>query len=280
MKSTVAPYQRILYCLRIVTDDGTTLRFAQYPYDITMSNGEVYRSDAGYQFTGVEMGGGFSPATVDLRSFLGIHPSVTEPTIRAGIFDRAKVYVFATDWDNPVEDEEPIAKCLFGKTRLIDDQYIKEMMSLVDLLNSTVGRSFSALCYKEFGGQEAGGCKVDAEALQASFTLTSVTDGFTFADSSLGESDDYYGAGKVWFTTGDNVGVPAQKVKSYTASSGQIVMLEAFPYTPEIGDQGIIEPGCRKRLTEDCKNKFDNVDNHGGFPYVPGTRFLRKAGDK
>jgi hypothetical protein len=30
-----------------------------------------------------------------------------------------------------------------------------------------------------------------------------------------------------------------------------------------------IYPGCRKRLTEDCKSTYNNAENFMGFPWIP-----------
>lgn len=276
MKPAVAPWERPLYCMRIVCQNGTTVRLVEYPHDVEIG-GNTYQSDTGYNFTGVKAGTSFAPGVVDLRSFLGLSENITLPNIMAGIFDRAAVFVFVTDWANPVEDEEPIMKAIFGKVNTADDKYTAEIMSLIDLLNTSVGDSYSASCSLVFGGQEFGGCKVDATALQETGTLTNVTDGYTFADSTRTEDDDYFGAGRIWFTTGDNTGIAAQRVKEYTSAGGIITTTEPFPFPPQVGDAYVLEPGCRKRL-EDCRDKFDNVARRRGFDWIPGTRFLNKVG--
>lgn len=276
MKSVVAPYARPLYAMRIECRNGTVVRILEYPYDMLIG-GNLYKADAGYKFTGTQTGTTFSPGSIDLESFIGLSPEITLANIQAGIFDRARVYVFVTDWANPVEDDEEIMQGIFGKVRIEDNHYRTEVMQLIDLLNTTVGDSFSALCSLVFGGQEFGGCKVDVDALEVTGTLTSVTSGFLFADSSRAEADDYFGAGTLWFTTGANTGVAAQRVKDFTNAGGVLEMNEPFPYAPAVGDAYVLRPGCRKRL-EDCRDKWDNVPRRRAFDWVPGTRFLNSVG--
>jgi len=278
MKPVIAPYARPLYCMRIECIDGPILRLVEYPHDVVMS-GSNYQSDTGYEFSGVEAGTSFSPGIIDLKSFIGIQPEITIANIQAGIFDGAKVFVFATDWANPLEDEEPMIKGYFGKVTITDDRYTTEIMTLIDLLGTTVGDSYSASCPLTFGGQEFGGCGVDVISLEVTGTVTSVTDNYVFADNTRSEADDYFGAGLIWFTTGDNAGSPPQRVKSYVQAGGIIECSEPFPYPPAIGDAYSMQPGCRKRLS-DCRDKYDNVARRRGFDWIPGTRFLNKIGTK
>jgi hypothetical protein len=44
-----------------------------------------------------------------------------------------------------------------------------------------------------------------------------------------------------------------------------------MPYDIAVGDTYEAVPGCRKRRSEDCNIKFNNVVNFRGFPDVPST---------
>lgn len=265
MKSTLANWQRILYCLRIEPiNGGAVLRMAQYPENVEMSNGQIYQSDAGYEFTGIEYGNDFSPASIDLESFLG-ESGITRSEIETGVYDNAKVYVFATDWAAPVEDEEPIIKGIFGKTTLTDDKYRVEIMSLIDALNETVGLTFTAECRHTFGSPE---CGIDLSSHEYSGTITSAVSGFEFQDTARGEGADFFVMGTVVFNTGANAGLKKQEIKSF-AADGTIVVHESFASPPQVGDQYTIVAGCQKRFTEDCKTLYSNGPNFGGFPHMP-----------
>lgn len=276
MKPSVSPWAHIVYAMRIVCTNGVVVRIVEYPHDLQIS-GITYYSDTVYQFTGIQNGTNLTPGSIDLSSMIGISPEITLANIQAGIFDGARVFVFATDWANPVVDQEPIAKCVLGKVKVEDEAYRAECMTLIDLLNSAVGDTHAALCRLKFGGQEFAGCKVDVDSLEVTGTLTSSSSNFLFADSSRGEADDYFGAGEIWFLTGPNAGVAAQRVKDFTGAGGVFEVNEAFPYRPQVGDTYRVRPGCRKRLV-DCRDKWDNVPRRGGYDWVPGTRFLNKLG--
>jgi uncharacterized phage protein (TIGR02218 family) len=273
MKSQVV-IDRRMECMRVECADGTIIRLASHPFDIKISGQTYY---AGYDFTGIESGTTFTPSSIDLKSFIGF-AGVTEALLMSGKFNRAFAYVFATDWNSPVVDYEPITKAIFGKLGLEDNKYTVEWMTLVDLLNQSVGDSYTAQCQKKFGGQEPGGCLVDAVALRINGTVGTVTNGVTFFDASLTGASGYYAWGKVWMTSGANFtnGVPAQTVK--TSVDEYFEIYEPFPYTVNPGDTYTIEPGCGKYLGK-CL-EYDNVINFGGHLYIPGENFTKTVGEK
>lgn len=276
MKPVVAPWQRITHGLRIVCRSGLVVRLVDYPHDVVMG-GEIYKSDAGYQFTGVESGSALSPGAIDFSSMVGLSEHLTIPKIQAGLFDNAQMFIFAFDWAAPVEDHEEIFLGTFGKVTLQDKRYVAEVMNLVDLLNTTTGESYAAMCSLRFGGQEFGGCKVDVESLRQVTAITSVTSNAIFAATGLTGADDWFGWGEAWFTTGDNVGVPRQRVESHVEAGGVITMAEPFPFPPAIGDMLAIEPGCRKDLAS-CRDKWDNTARRRAFDWIPGERFMNQVG--
>lgn len=77
----------------------------------------------------------------------------------------------------------------------------------------------------------------------------------------------YYDYGMVTFTSGRNMGL-SMEVKSYVP--GFLELHLPMPFPMAVGDTYTRQPGCGKRLIDDCKNKFDNVINFRGEPYLPG----------
>lgn len=277
MKPAIATWSRIVHCIRIVPVSGTTIYLTEYPYDLPMSSGQVYVSDSGYEFSGLNVGTNFAPSSIDLSGFVNT-AGVTKADLADGVYDNARINAFVTDWSAPVEDEEPIGLALFGKTHLVDNQYRAELMMLVDALNQSVGDSYSASCQKKFGGQETSGCTVDLGPITVVGTITAVTDRYNFQDSGRAEALDYFGEGTITFTSGANNGLKAQEIKTYLAN-GSIEIFEAMPYDVEIGDTYSLVPGCKKRL-EDCRDKWNNILNFGGFSWIPTENQAQARGSK
>lgn len=283
MKSHVADWKTRVYCARIVAENGTIVRLAAYPTDLAMSNGVVYPSESGYEFSGLDATDSMSPSSVDLTGIL--NHGISREQLVTGVFDNARCYVFATSWKAPIEDEEPFGLLTLGKTTLTDNAYKAEMMSLVDALNQSVGSTFTAQCpYTLFDrtldgriiastrsrctGPSSAPDGPDINTYKVSGAVTSVTNQYTFTDTSRTEADDWFTAGQVMFITGANAGLKPIQIKQST-SAGVITTHEPFAHAIAPTDQYLMIPGCRKRRTEDCVAKFNNGKNFGGQPDMP-----------
>ena len=288
MKSVVAPYATAAWCVRIECVGGLTMRLTTYPYNLTMSDATVYETDSGYEQTAYTAGVNFSPSAIDLEGFAGVG-GITRDQIASGVFDNARVYIFKCDWLNPVEDYEEVTTGYFGKTRLEDERYKTEGLSLSDALNQSVGLTYAVTCSNTFGDAK---CGITLSLADVTGSITHVTSGGLFRDSSRSEASDWFGAGSIEFTSGSNAGLRRIEVKSY-AADGWITTVAPAYYTPQVGDTYKMIPGCRRRL-EDCRDKWGNVavtngvhalkqyPNKGGFfgfPHVPSSSSYQQVGD-
>lgn len=83
-------------------------------------------------------------------------------------------------------------------------------------------------------------------------------------------SSGYFDQGVITFISGSNVGL-SRVVSEYTnsgGSNGVVAVVPPFPYTVNTGDTFSIIAGCSKNMTT-CKQKFNNLINFGGYPFVP-----------
>lgn len=272
MKSTVAPYATRAFCLRIVCTNGLTIRVVRYPYDLTMSNGQVYQSGSGYDVTAITASSNFSPSAIDLEGVLGF-AGVTRDLIASGTFDNARAYMFSCNFLAPVEDHEPLIASMLGKATLMDDRYVVEEMGIVDLLNQSVGLTYTALCTHTFGDAR---CGKNLASLTVTGTLTHVNSNYAFRDSTRAEAANYFTGGTVAFTSGLNAGIKPQEIKAH-AADGSIELFEPFHYTPSVGDAYTLIPGCRKRKV-DCQ-AWNNVLNAMAFWDIPtGSSYSQIGG--
>lgn len=278
MKPSTVDYRHRAYCVRIEALNGTVVRLTGHPRDLLMSNGAVYKTDSGYQFTGSETGTGMAPGVMDLQGVVDT-AGLSRAALSDGTFDAARVYVFAADYLAPVEDAEPIGAATLGKVTLKDRRYQVEMMAILDAMNQSVGHTYTATCQKTFGGQDYAGCKKPLGPITVTGTLTAVTDAATFRDAARSEAADWFGAGTIRFTSGANAGLKAQEIRSH-AADGSLVLFEPFPYLPAVGDAYEMIPGCRHRLA-DCRDKWANIENFGGFAHIPaGSAYAQVGGAK
>lgn len=83
-----------------------------------------------------------------------------------------------------------------------------------------------------------------------------------------GKGDGYYDNGQIAFTSGANAGL-IKAVKQYFSGSPSFFTFNSpLPFAPSAGDAFTAYPGCDKTQAT-CTNKFGNLVNFEGFPYVP-----------
>ena len=352
MKPTVADRATKIHCVRIVPLWGSPIYLTDHPRDLVMG-GHTYKTDSGYEFSGYASEASMSPGVMDLQGIAGL-AGISLDEVVSGVFDNARVYAFATSWASPVEDQEPLGVGFMGKTTLKDNRYTAELMMLIDTLNQSTGKTYTAPCPKKFGGQEYAGCKIALGPLTVTGTITSVTSTSAFRDSARTEVPDYFGEGTIAFTSGANAGLKPMEIKAYvgvnsktitgitqatsavvtvgthtyvvgdvlafsgvegmtqingltgtvtaiaattvtvninssafsaytsggTAATlaGSITTHEAFHYPVALGDTYTMIPGCRKRGEEDCRVKWNNKLNFGGFEWVPTQSTYTQVG--
>lgn len=294
MTRTVTNYERIVYCVRVVTKDGAAFRFAAYPHDLTMSNGEVYKSNQGYEATQIVIESTATSAVWDLTGFFNV-AGIDRDQVASNFMDNARVFYFATDWSAPVEDEEQLSLGIMGKTDIEDEQYKIEVMGLIDATTQSVGASFSPLCPWTLFDENLDGDVIPASRsrcrgpraapdgpLIAAYTVTGSVTGVTsqkvFTDSTRAEAAGYFDYGHIRFTTGDNAGLPSYTIKKHEAG-GVITLYDATHYQVTVTDEYELVPGCDKTKAT-CEIKFGNAVNNGGFEDMAPPEAYRELGAK
>ena len=292
MKTHVADWQTRIFCVRIEpANDSPVVRLAGYPVELTMSNGEVYQTESGYEFSGYDATSTFASSSVDLSGILQAG-AVSRDDLASGVYDNARVYLFATSWTAPIEDEEPLALMFWGKVDFSDDRYTVQLMSAIDVLSQSTGRTYAPSCPWTLFDETLDGhvlpwtqskCTGSRSAqdgpligdFKVAGTLTGVTDQYRFSDSARTEPSDWFAYGSIRFTTGPNAGLKPIQIKSYAA--GVIELHEAAFYLPAAGDSYEMIPGCRKDASA-CKDKWSNKINFGGQDHVPAPSQYSQIG--
>ena len=66
-------------------------------------------------------------------------------------------------------------------------------------------------------------------------------------------------------------------IQGYWADRGCVIHQ---PYDIEVGDTfEVAVPGCNKLSQQHCRNRYDNLDNHRGFPHMVGADQVIQAPD-
>ncbi len=152
-------------------------------------------------------------------------------------------------------------------------RYVVEFRSLTQALQQTQGIVTSKTCRARLGDSR---CTKDLTSFTYSSTVTAAASSQVFTDAARAEADDWFAEGIVTFLTGDNAGL-SQQVKAF---AGRVFTLSLpMPFPVQVGDTFTAIAGCRRRLEEDCRDKFDNVVNFQGEPHLPGQDALSKPAE-
>lgn len=259
----------IARCWRYTRNDGEIFTVTDHDVPIVF-NGETYSAKDGVSPTSIAQEASPAVANSEVNGFL-TPTGLTEEDIFAGLWDNAFVSIFEVNYNDLSMGAMALGSGNIGEVKAGRTAFNAEMRGLTQRLQKVVGRVYTAGCpwvFGSIGSAFVPACNIDLGPLTATGTLTSATDLRTFADSSRGEASDYFGAGLLAFTSGPNEGV---QMEIYSFAAGGFVLHLPMPYTVSVGDTYSVTPGCRKRFTEDCRTKWANTNNFGGFPQVPGS---------
>lgn len=250
---------------KITRTDGAVFGFTDHDKDLTVDDGDgpvTYQAAAGYTRTALAARAGLSVDNMDVESFVS-SGAITERDLVAGLFDHAELKIGEVNWRRPGDGVIRHKRGRLGEVTLRDGTYTAEVRSLAQAVQQTIGEVYTATCRADLGD---GRCKVDLAALTESGTVASVTDQRSFTASGVSAPDGYFAGGLVTFTSGANAG---KQIECKTwAASGAVELFIAAPFPLAVGDGFTIYPGCDKRLAT-CRDKFGNVPNFRGEPYVP-----------
>lgn len=103
-------------------------------------------------------------------------------------------------------------------------------------------------------------CKIAESAFEFNFTVTAVNGNIVTVPGAAAQGADFFESGFIQF------GNDFRLVK---AQSGDDLTLSIRFVTDPLTQTVRVQAGCKHRLITDCQDKFANVDNFGGFPFVP-----------
>jgi len=126
------------------------------------------------------------------------------------------------------------------------------------LKNGGLRRRYQRLCPYALYDSE---CRVSANQFKTSTTVDSVGSNTVSASAFSGQSDGWYTGGYV------EVGAQPER-RSVVGHSGDTLQLTAPLQDAQAGDAIDAYAGC-DHTRSTCQNKFNNLDNFGGLPWIP-----------
>lgn len=273
-------------CWRIIRVDAEEFFFTDHDTDIVY-DGDTYLSAKGALPSSLQQTGNLAVDNMEAMTFLD--PStIQEDEVQAGLFDYASVDVFVINYADTSMGVLYLAqdwKC--GNFTISDNIISAEIRGKAQQLSQQVGDLYSPSCRATLGDTQ---CGVDLDDSAGTYrhegVVTSITEAqIKFTDDSIasGLDDSTFRYGLiVWSTPGSGDTYPganagfSMEIKSYDQGTDEFTLFEAMPNTINVDDEFTAYYGCDKALTT-CRDKFDNVNNFRGEPYLPGSDAVLKV---
>lgn len=256
---------------KVTRTDGEVFAYTDHDQDLNV-DGQVYGSRYGYVRTAVTARSDMSVDNLDVLGILA-QDEVTEFALRNGVFDYAAIEIRLANWASPGDGSILIRKGRIGEVTLKQDgTFSAELRGLTQALSQIFGQKYSPICRTDLGSPK---CKVDVNALALTGTVTVVTDRKNFFGTHGAITPGYFDFGLVQFTSGENIG-RQMEVKTAGDSDGSVEMFLPLNYEIAVGDAYTLYPGCDRRY-ETCRDRFDNLLNFRGEPFVPGPDAYRQV---
>lgn len=260
---------------QVTRADGEVFGWTAHDLNVTI-DGVVYHASQGLTATAAHTSDDLRVDTLDVTVFLDLS---TEEEVLAGLWDNSAVTHFWYNWADPPADLTSgdalvVRHGTLGEVTLAEGVLQAQVRGLLQRLTVRIGRQYSPGCpwrHATWNGSTY------VASLECGVTLTSfihvgaVTEisaapDREFSDATSAQAAGYYNEGFLTMTSGVNAGL----TREIALWSNQLFTLKRpFPYAVAAGDTYKAVRGDEKTALT-CKDIFDNLDNFGGFPHLPG----------
>lgn len=205
------------------------------------------------------------------RIFATLYEGIlTQASVQGGEYDDAVVEAGWIAWNISPKERMVVHTGLVSRIDYDDTGIDLEVLDNLKLLQTNFGRIYSTQDPFTFGDAQfalSEGSWTDSGQID---TITFNRFAFTATGDASFESraNNYYTYGKITFTNGNNNGKSTEvKVFETVGSDIVIELIRPTPYSMTVGDTFDIVAGYDGSFNQ-CKNKFSNGVNFGGFPHV------------
>lgn len=270
----------LCYLWKVKRRDGVIMGFTNFHDNITYTDADgdtvKYFASTGFTNTAAHNKSDLSPDNIEVTAFLD-SAAITEPDLRAGVYDDCVISLLMVNWADLTMKDMMIRRGTVGVVKMINGMFHAEIRGLVDKLKTVIGATYGPVCRATFGSGLNGIdmdshwlCKVDVVSLRQVWTVDTAPDAATLTMVGIaGYLPGYYNDGFIQFTSGALSG-QAYEIKTWDGTTLNLYLPMAA--APAHGDTFFIEPGCNHLAGPqgDCQNKFFNIVNFRGEPFIPG----------
>ncbi|GAC1333169.1 MAG: DUF2163 domain-containing protein [Beijerinckiaceae bacterium] len=262
------PITTLCHCWRLTRRDGTIQGFTDHDCDLSFS-GVTFAAASGFDASDSQASLGLSAGGGEVTGAL-VSDILSEDDLANGIWDGASVEIWLVDWSAP-DRRVLLDIATIGEVRRSEFAFTAELRSAASFLDQETGLLFQRACSADLGDAR---CKVALTAPDFVCNGEVTASGTSLAFSAIlerGYAPGFFTGGKLLFLSGGNSGVSCQIKDQRLVEDGVVFALWtplASPLAP--GDRFTVTAGCDKTLRT-CRDKFNNLVNHRGFPHMPGN---------
>jgi uncharacterized phage protein (TIGR02218 family) len=265
----IAHTHRFATCWKIIRADGTTYYFTTHdrPLSIPVANHtETYVPVSSVAPSARQKLAQLQDRNLEVRGVIDAS-SISFADLFAGKFRSATVAEFVVDWRYPWAGNFGVTQYVMGQISFNGEYWECQMQGITVRMKQPIGRTYGRICDANFCDAR---CGLHSSDFLVSYTVASVvTSQTTFTATGTAEANDFFSAGNILWSTGANAGINTD-VLSYTASGNTFTLTIPATGAIQVGDTFEALAGCDKTYTT-CNNRFNNIVNFRGFPFVPGT---------
>lgn len=246
----------------ITRDDGVSVRLTDADVDVTLGT-DTFACKPGFDasslLSALEDFG--QEATISLPIS---QTAFTVIDIRLGRWRGARNTLQIVDYLNPTAGVLTLFSGLINSTAYDDTGALEvQVQSILDRDRVFDVESYSQSCRADLGDAR---CQVDIAALSEPFTVATVVNSVQFTTVQLDQPDNFWVFGVLQFNSGDNAGI-SYEVATNRAFDRSVLLFQPTSFDLEIGDTGVIFPGCDK-TTNTCFVRYNNIANFRGEPFA------------
>jgi len=253
------------------TDHDTPILLAD-PSEDNVEN--VYKPAGGFDATARQRQEGLKARNLDARGFLS-SDFIKHEDLLAGKYREAKVTEFLVDWRYPWLG--PFFKNVYwlNDIRFGNEIWEANLEGPTRFLRNGVGELYSRTCrytlYDTRCTVIEGPPFVETRSV---ISVATTRPRLVFKTLTSILPDNYFTDGLAVFlgsVARGNLGLPLE-IRSHVDIGGidEFVLHTPAPFDIVSGVNVQLTAGCDKTLAT-CRDKFNNLINHGGFPFIPGT---------
>lgn len=264
----------LAYALRITRTDEEVFGFTSADTSETIDD-VLYDASQGLDVSSIATTAGLGVDNLEL-STLDDGTLFDRAEVLGNVWQNADFLIFRYNWATPANGVEYLMAGTIGQVRLLRGSIVLELRGLQQYLQQPVGAVTSKTCRARFADfpTQAGNarCGLSAAAWTDGLRVTSVSSRRLFSaavSTGVSRADAWFDEGVLTWQTGANAGLQA-RIKSYGHSPAEFELYRDMPHAIAVGDYLRALAGCRKRLSEDCLTRFNNVLNFQGEPHMPG----------